>query len=87
MMEMLNRHFKSKLSKQDIFGQKKLMFSDIIRMDKGGKEYEEIEDLAKLLKVLVNKMDDYNADNQNKLNLVFFDQCVEHILRISRVLR
>jgi len=39
------------------------------------------------MKVLDGKLDDYNSDNTNKMNLVFFDECIQHILRISRVLR
>ena len=33
------------------------------------------------------KLDDYNSEHTSKMNLIFFDQCISHILRISRVLR
>lgn len=63
------------------------MFSDILRLD-FGKEYEEIMDVNKLHKVLDEKMDDYNTDySASPMNLVFFNDCIEHILRISRVLK
>lgn len=32
-------------------------------------------------------LDEYNMGNPNKMNLVFFDDAIEHILRIARVLR
>ena len=32
-------------------------------------------------------LDDYNMGSTNKMNLVFFDDAIEHILRIARVLR
>ena len=43
--------------------------------------------MRKLNKVLGDKLDDYNDDNTSKMNLVFFPECIEHILRICRVLR
>lgn len=41
------------------------------------------------MKVLDDKQDDFNSDTNNtsKMNLVFFDACIYHILRILRVLR
>lgn len=32
-------------------------------------------------------LEEYNLGNSNKINLVFFDDAIEHILRIARVLR
>lgn len=49
--------------------------------------YEEVRDYRKLLKVLDDKLDEYNGDNTTKMNLVFFSDAIEHILRIARVLR
>ncbi len=85
-MELMSRHFKVKFEKEDIFANKKILFSDILRLD-FGKEYEEIKDMKKLLKTLEDKLDDYNSSNPTKMNLVFFEECVEHILRISRIIR
>lgn len=58
-----------------------------MRLDSGNKEYEEIKDVGKLVKVLEDKLDDYNMEYSTKTKLVFFDDAIEHILRISRVLR
>jgi len=65
------------------------MFSDILRLDVGNREYEEIVDMKKLLKCLDDKLDDYNTSdaNQSKMHLVFFDMCIEHLLKILRILR
>jgi len=30
---------------------------------------------------------DYNSENKNKMELVFFDYAIDHIVRILRVLR
>jgi len=43
--------------------------------------------MNKLNKVLTDKLDDYNGENSNKMDLVFFDYAIDHTLRISRVLR
>lgn len=41
------------------------MFSDILRIDIGNREYEEIVDMKKLLKCLDDKLDEYNQNDQN----------------------
>jgi len=58
-----------------------------LRLDSDNRDYEEIRDIPKLIKVLDDKLDDYNMDFSSKTKLVFFDDAVDHILRISRVLR
>jgi dynein heavy chain len=63
------------------------MFGNLLKLDAPVKLYEEIKDKAKLTKVLQGMLDEYNVGNSNKMNLVFFDDAIEHILRIARVLR
>ena len=63
------------------------MWGDLLKLDAPVKLYEEIKDRAKLFKVLSNMLDEYNMSNTNKMNLVFFEDCIEHLLRIARVLR
>ena len=46
-----------------------------------------LADLKKVAKTLDEKQDDYNSSGATKLNLVFFDSCMENILKICRVLR
>ena len=48
--------------------------------------YEEAKDKAKVQKVLEDANDDYNLSHTAQMNLVFFQDCVEHINRIARVL-
>ncbi len=61
----------------------------MLKLDSSSRDYEEIRDIPKLIKILDDKMDDYNFSplTKSKLNLVFFDDAINHILRISRVLR
>lgn len=41
----------------------------------------------RLLAVLEEYLEDYNANNTSQLSLVFFQDAVEHVTRISRILR
>ena len=72
---------------EDLFVKNKIMFGDLLKLDSPVQLYECIPDKAKLLKCLYNGLDDYNLGNSNKMNLVLFDDAVEHILRIARVLK
>jgi dynein heavy chain len=63
------------------------MFGDLLKLDAPVQLYECIMDKKKLLKTLYGALDEYNMSNQNKMNLVLFDDALEHILRIGRVLK
>jgi dynein heavy chain len=86
VMEMLSRNFKSGIEKEEIFGDNKVKFGDILKID-AGRIYEEIADGNKLTKALEGQLEDFNDASTNKMNLVFFDDAVHHILRICRSLR
>ena len=64
-----------------------VLFTDILKLDQGVSLYEEVTDSRKLYKTLDNKQQDYNYSSNDKLDLVFFDDAVEQILRICRILR
>ena len=55
--------------------------------DRFDKLYEEMKDQAKLVKQLNGYLEEYNYSSSNKMNLVFFQDAVLHILRICRTLR
>lgn len=48
--------------------------------------YESIDDMKKVVEYLEGKMYEYNLESSGKLELVFFKETVEHILKIFRVL-
>lgn len=85
--ELMNRHFRMPIDHDEVFVREKIMFGDLLKLDNPVKLYEEIKDKAKLFKVLTGMLDDYNITSSNKMNLVFFEDAIEHILRIARVLR
>jgi dynein heavy chain len=37
--------------------------------------------------MLEDKLSDYNISNANKMDLVFFDDAINHLCRIARILR
>lgn len=59
-----------------------VMFGDI----ESGNQYVKLNEIAKLIPRLDEKLEMYNADN-SPMNLVFFSDCIQHLARISRVLR
>ncbi len=70
-----------------IFVKEKIMFGDLLKLEAPVQLYEEIRDKNKLQKVLTGMLEDYNGTYSNKMNLVFFEDAVEHLLRISRTLK
>jgi dynein heavy chain len=87
IMELCNRNFRMNIEYEDVFVKDKIMFGDLLKLEAPVKLYEEIKDKAKLMKVLNGLLDDYNVGNTNKMNLVFFEDAIEHISRIARTLR
>lgn len=59
----------------------------ILRLDSEDQLYEEIVDKNKLFKMLEDRLTDYNISNPTKMDLVFFEGAINHICRISRILR
>lgn len=87
MMELLNSNFKSGFERNDLFGDNKLMFGDLLKIDMPGKPYEEIISKDRLKRVLIGKLEDFNSSSDNRMSLVFFEDAMHHVLRICRALR
>jgi len=85
IMDLLSKNFKSGVDADELFAN--LRFGDLLRLDSPTQYYEYIASKDKLLKVLYDNLDEYNLGNANKMNLVLFDDAVEHVLRISRCLK
>jgi len=85
--ELVNSQFRIRIEKNELFGESPIMWGDLLKLDAPVKLYEEIQNKEKLFKQLETSLDDYNMSNTGKMNLVFFDDCMDHILRISRILR
>lgn len=87
VVDLISRCFRMSIEHDVVFHHEKIMFGDLLKLDAPIKLYEEIKDKNKLMKVLNAMLDEYNMTNSNKMNLVFFEDAIEHILRISRSLK
>ena len=64
-----------------------LLYSDFMFPNAEPKMYEYIEDVEKMVMVLQEYLEDYNALNTAQMKLVLFLDAVCHVTRISRVIR
>ena len=87
IIELLTRNYKLKWTYEDIFVNNKIFFTHLLRIDMDIVDYEEVTEMKKLLKVLDDKLEDYMMQYGSKMKLVFFEDALEHILRIARVLK
>lgn len=85
LFELLETFWKMRTLRED-FDRSKLIFGDLLRLE-AGRDYEQISDYKRLLKILDDKLDEYNSEHQSKMHLVFFSDAIDHITRIARVLR
>jgi dynein heavy chain, axonemal len=65
---------------------KGLHFTQLLSYETGDVAYEYVDDMKKVVDMLDGKMYEYNLESSGKLELVFFKETVEHILKIFRVL-
>lgn len=86
-MELLSRSFRSGMEFDDIFGERKVMWSDLLKIDASQRLYEEMKDMPKILKILGGFLEEYNISSSIVMNLVFFEDAVMHIIKILRALR
>lgn len=80
---MVKNYFK--LNFDDVVGTNPLLFCDFIA--EGDRSYEEVTDVQKLISTVESSLVDYNNLSKNPMPLVLFRFAVEHVARISRVLR
>ena len=85
IIDLLNKNFKMSPDREELFDN--LRFGDLLKLDSPVQYYEYIGDKPKLLKTLHGALDEYNMSNSSKMNLVLFDDALEHILRIARCLK
>ena len=64
-----------------------LNFAHFSHPEKEEQVYEVVEDLASLIEVVNTHLEAYNAEHAVQMNLVLFGYAIEHVCRISRVLR
>ncbi|XP_054711131.1 dynein axonemal heavy chain 3-like [Uloborus diversus] len=94
--ETTNLHFKQPLNKvlshltsgtledDDI---RNLFFGDYMHPDEETRIYDEVQDLTELSEVMNGYLDDFNQMTKTPMHLVLFKFALEHVSRISRVLK
>ncbi|XP_073391166.1 uncharacterized protein [Physcomitrium patens] len=89
LYELLKRNFEEVASFEDVFEHQIIMFGDWLRpgYEKEDRRYEQVLDYSKVPQLLKDYLEDYNMTTTNIMKLVFFKDAIEHISRITRVLR
>ncbi|KAG7391800.1 Dynein heavy chain 1, axonemal [Phytophthora pseudosyringae] len=64
-----------------------LIYGDYLVPGADPKIYEEVVDVDKVLSVMDEYLLDYNAESKSPMSLVLFMDAVEHVSRISRIIR
>ncbi len=66
-----------------------LLYGDFLTLGqcREDRAYEEIKEYEKLKEILNDYLEDYNSISGNAVKLIFFQDAVEHCLRIARILR
>ncbi|XP_068444624.1 dynein axonemal heavy chain 6 isoform X2 [Clinocottus analis] len=86
--EMASKYFSITLE-PSYFVTQPIIFGDFIKLgaEKEDRLYEDLTDMKKIQDVLLDYLDDYNMAFSKETKLVFFQDAVEHVSRISRIIR
>ncbi|KAK7883891.1 hypothetical protein WMY93_027014 [Mugilogobius chulae] len=86
--DMASRYFDITMEPES-FVTHPIIFGDFLKADaeKEDRVYEDLTDIQKIQAVLQNYLDDYNLNFSKETKLVFFQDAVEHVSRIARVIR
>uniref|UniRef100_A0A8D3C858 Dynein, axonemal, heavy chain 6 n=1 Tax=Scophthalmus maximus TaxID=52904 RepID=A0A8D3C858_SCOMX len=61
--------------------------SEMVGAEKEDRLYEDLTDMSKIRTVLQDYLDDYNVTFSKETKLVFFQDAIEHVSRIARIIR
>jgi dynein heavy chain len=88
LVELLKRHFSLSWSNES-FEEQPIIFGDFMRPGLAAdmRVYEQVKDINKCVRTLEEFQEDYNAALSKDMNLVFFMDAIEHVARISRIIR
>uniref|UniRef100_A0A8D0VJ50 AAA+ ATPase domain-containing protein n=1 Tax=Sus scrofa TaxID=9823 RepID=A0A8D0VJ50_PIG len=88
LTEMANKHFGIAIG-LEYFLTRPIIFGDFIKFgaDKADRIYDDMPDMEKIANVLQDYLDDYNLINPKEVKLVFFQDAIEHVSRIARMIR
>ncbi|XP_069062696.1 dynein axonemal heavy chain 1 [Pleurodeles waltl] len=72
---------------EEVITDQPVLYGDFMAPGSDVKTYQFIEDKTKMVRVIEDYMEDYNQINTSKMKLVLFMDAIQHICRISRILR
>ncbi|XP_029367943.1 dynein heavy chain 6, axonemal [Echeneis naucrates] len=86
--EMASKYFSFNLE-PSYFETQPIIFGDFIKVgtEREDRVYEDLTDMSKIQTVLQDYLDDYNMTFSKKTKVVFFQNAIEHVSRIARVMR
>ncbi|GAX80571.1 hypothetical protein CEUSTIGMA_g8008.t1 [Chlamydomonas eustigma] len=82
---LLEGHFSTKY--EEVVTSERLVFGDFMIPGADPKLYNQITDMPKLVKVVEEYLEDYNSVSNAPMKLVMFLDAIEHVSRITRVIR
>ncbi|KAF6321024.1 dynein axonemal heavy chain 6 [Rhinolophus ferrumequinum] len=88
LTEMANKYFGIAID-VEYFLTRPIIFGDFIKFgaDRSDRIYVDLPDMEKIANVLQDYLDDYNLINPKEVKLVFFQDAIEHVSRIARMIR
>ncbi|XP_030047949.1 dynein axonemal heavy chain 6 [Microcaecilia unicolor] len=88
LSEMASKHFGVQID-PEYFVTKPIIFGDFMKIgaDKTDRIYEDLVDVEKIRSVLQDYLDEYNVAYSKEVKLVFFQDAIEHVSRIARMIR
>ena len=85
---MLYKHFKEDNFKNLVRDEEVLLYGDFMNHENSAqRNYSEITDLWQLRRVIAIFVEDYNVVLSHSLKLVLFEYALEHLTRITRIIR
>jgi dynein heavy chain len=86
-VELMSRHLRSSTDVEAQFESGLKIFCDFLKVGAEKKLYEFTKDSKKLSKILEDGLEEYNSEFPTSMNLVFFSDAIEHVCRLSRILK
>mmetsp|Transcript_7627 Transcript_7627/g.14387 ORF Transcript_7627/g.14387 Transcript_7627/m.14387 type:complete len:3920 (+) Transcript_7627:928-12687(+) len=89
IMKQIISVFRKDWNLEELYSAGPILFGDFMKGSSADEEdrfYEEIRDMKKLVVVMNRYLEDYNDYNPVAMQLVFFEDALEHICRICRIL-
>ncbi|XP_051785909.1 dynein axonemal heavy chain 6 [Erpetoichthys calabaricus] len=88
LSEMAGKYFQFQID-AEYFAKNPIIFGDFMKpgVEKVDRIYEDLTDIGKIKQILQDYLDDYNMTYSKETQLVFFQDAVEHVSRIARMIR